>query len=64
MNKRLDMKKKETKKFKTKSFQKLMEKRLTKSEIAEIERQAILEARALKSLQDDITKAMNDYMKE
>jgi transcriptional regulator with XRE-family HTH domain len=53
-----------TKKFKTKSFQALMEKRLTKSEIAEIERQVTLEIRALKSLQNEITYAMNDYMKE
>jgi transcriptional regulator with XRE-family HTH domain len=53
-----------TKKFSTKSFQKLMEKRLTKSEITEIEQQAMLEARALKSLQNDITDAMNNYMKE
>ena len=52
------------KKFTTKSFQKLMEKRLTKSEIAEIEQQARLEARALKTLQNDITNAMNNYMKE
>lgn len=53
-----------TKKFETKSFQKLMEKRLTKAEIAEIENQVMLEARALKSLQNDITNAMNNYMKE
>lgn len=53
-----------TKKFATKSFQKLMEKRLTKSEITEIEQQAMLEVRALKSLQNDITNAMNNYMKE
>lgn len=52
------------KKFTTKSFQKLMKKRLTKSEITEIEHQALLEFRALKSLQRDITSAMNDYMKE
>jgi hypothetical protein len=44
------------KKFKTKSFKKLMEKRLTKSEIAEIELkaqieyQAMLEAKYIKSL--------------
>ena len=58
------MKKKETKIFKTKSFQKLMEKRLTKAEIAEVENQVALEVRALKSLQSDVTSAMNDYMKE
>lgn len=54
----------ETKKFTTKSFQRLMEKRLTTEEIAEIEKQAMLEARSLRSLQSDITNAMNDYMKE
>jgi len=57
-------KKVEPKKFATKSFQKLMETRLTKVEIAEIEDQAMLEARALKSLQSDITNAMNEYMQE
>ena len=56
--------KKETKKFTTRSFQKLMERRLTKEEITEIECQAKLEARVLKSLQSDITNAMNNYMKE
>lgn len=52
------------KKFTTKRFQGLMEKRLSTAEISEIERQAMLEARALKSLQNDITTAMNNYMKE
>jgi transcriptional regulator with XRE-family HTH domain len=55
---------KEKNRMTTKSFQKLMEKRLTKLEITEIENQAMLEARALKSLQNDITNAMNNYMKE
>lgn len=67
MVKKSDIEKKkkvETKKFTTKSFQKLIEKRLTKPEIAEIEHQAMLEARALKLLQSDIANAMNDYMKE
>ncbi|MFH1831735.1 MAG: hypothetical protein ABH827_02925 [bacterium] len=59
-----EKKKMETKKFTTKSFQKLVEKRLTKLEIAEIEQQAMLEVRVLKSLQNDITNAMNDYMKK
>ncbi len=53
-----------TKKIKTKSFQALMEKRLSKAEIAEIEQQVTLEAKALKALQSDITYAMDDYMKE
>jgi hypothetical protein len=52
------------KKFKTKSFQKLMEKRLTKAEIAEIERQAKLEAAILRSFKNDILNAVNAYMKE
>ncbi len=34
-----------------------MKKRLSKSEIAEIKRQATLEARALKSLQHEVSKA-------
>ena len=41
-----------------------MEKRLSKSEITEIERQVELEIRALKALQNDITHAMNVCMKE
>ena len=46
----------------TKSFQKLMEKRLNKSEIAEIEQQAALEARALKSIESTLSewKSKND----
>jgi len=60
----IETKRVKTKKFTTKSFQKLAEKRLTKSKIAEIEYQAMLEARALKSLQNDITDAMNNYMEE
>lgn len=39
------------KKFTTKSVQQLMEKRLTTQEIAEIERQAELEAKFLKSIE-------------
>jgi transcriptional regulator with XRE-family HTH domain len=61
---KIEKKKVKAKKITTKSFQKLMEKRLTKLEIAEIEHQAMLEARALKLLQNDITAAMTDYMKE
>jgi transcriptional regulator with XRE-family HTH domain len=47
-----------------KSFQKYIEKRLTKSEIAVIERQAELEKRAMQNLQRDIANLMNDYMKK
>jgi transcriptional regulator with XRE-family HTH domain len=53
-----------TKKIKTKKFDTLLEKRLTKAEIEEIEQQAMLEARVLKTLQHDITHAMNNYIKE
>ena len=54
----------EPKKFTTKSFRALAEKRLTKAEIAEIEREVMLEVRALKTLQADVTAAMNNYMEE
>jgi len=50
-----EKKTREPKTLKTKSFQALMEKRLTTSEIAEIEHQAMLEAKALKSLQSNTT---------
>ena len=39
-----------------------LEKRLNKKEIAEIEEQALLEQRALKNLQDDISRAVAEYM--
>lgn len=52
------------KNVKIKSFQSLLEKRLTKAEIAEIEHKAKLEAKALKALQNDITNVVDDYMKE
>ena len=38
--------------------------RLTKKEIAEIDREAILEAQILRSLKDLITNTVNDYMKQ
>lgn len=47
-----------------KSFKKYLEKRLTKSEIIKIERQAKLEKKALKNLQSDITSLLNNYMKK
>jgi transcriptional regulator with XRE-family HTH domain len=50
-------------KIKIKSLQKYMEKRLTKEEIAEIEQQAKLEKKILESLQKDIARIMEDYMK-
>jgi antitoxin component HigA of HigAB toxin-antitoxin module len=48
--------------MKTKSFQQYLEKRLNKAEIAEIEVQAKLEAAYLKSLQEDVSKAVAKYM--
>lgn len=48
--------------MKTKSFQKLLEKRLNKEEIAEIEAQALLEVKILQYLQKAISDAMSDYM--
>ena len=50
--------------MKTKSFQKYLEKRLNKSEIAQIREQAHLEIRILKSIQRIISDTMNDYMKK
>lgn len=50
--------------MKLKNFQDLIEKNLTKAEIAEIEKQAELEVRALRSLQEGIKQAMEDYMKK
>jgi transcriptional regulator with XRE-family HTH domain len=48
----------------TKKFQSYLEKRLTKTEIKDIERQAKLEVQALKALQKDIAKAMAEYLKK
>jgi len=50
--------------MKTKKFDDYLKKRLDKSEIAEIERQAKLEYIALKSLQDDIANAIAEYMEQ
>jgi transcriptional regulator with XRE-family HTH domain len=50
--------------MKTKSFQDYLEKRLDKSEIAEIERIAKLEMEFLKSLQEDVSRAVVKYMAE
>ncbi|KKQ49987.1 MAG: hypothetical protein US69_C0001G0015 [candidate division TM6 bacterium GW2011_GWF2_38_10] len=58
------MKSTKTRMFTTKKFQSLVESRLTKAEIKEIDQQVALEAKVLKSLQNDITLAMDDYMKE
>lgn len=49
--------------MKTKSFQTYLEKRLSKKEIAEIEKMAALEKKILQNLQNDIKKTVADYMK-
>lgn len=48
--------------MKAKSFQDYLEKRLNKAELAEIEHQAMLEMEFLKSMQEDISKAVAKYM--
>lgn len=48
--------------MKVKSFKQYLEKRLDKDEIAEIEKLAELEAEFLKSLQEDISKVVTNYM--
>lgn len=48
--------------MKTKSFDKYLEKRLDKTEIAELEKLAKLEVDYLQSLQEDISKAVANYM--
>ncbi len=50
--------------MKLKNFQDLIEKRFTKKEIAEIEHQAELEAKALRSLQQSISEVISDYMEK
>ena len=50
--------------MKAKSFQQYLEKRLDKSEIAEIEKLAELEMEFLRSLQEDVSNAVANYMSE
>lgn len=50
--------------MKTKSFQKYIETRLTKEEIAEIEKQVEREIKILRSIQKSISDAMDYYMKK
>ncbi len=50
--------------MKTKNFNEYLKKRLNKKEIADIEQHAKLEYLALKSLQDDIAKAVSKYMEQ
>lgn len=47
-----------------KKFQDYLEKRLTQSEIVDIERRAKLEKQALQALQKDIAQAVRVYMQE
>ena len=49
--------------MKAKSFQHYLEKRLDKTEIAEIEKLAELEMDFLKSLQEDVSKAVAKYIR-
>ena len=50
--------------MKTKSFQQYLDKRLDKTEIADIEKFAALEMGFLQSLQEDISRAVAKYMRE
>lgn len=50
--------------MKLKSFQSILEERLNKEEIAEIREQAELEIKALRSLQEGIKSAVNNYMEK
>jgi len=48
--------------MKTKSFHNYLKQRLNKKDISEIEEQALLEKKALQALQNDISKAVAEYM--
>lgn len=48
----------------TKSWDALVRKRFSKKEIAEIDREAELEAQILRSLQKFVTNTVNDYMEK
>ena len=50
--------------MKKNNFQSYLEKRLTKSEISQIEHQAKLEMRALQDMQKAIAEAVDKYMKK
>lgn len=50
--------------MKTRSFYDILEKRLTKEQIAEIERKAQLEVDIFKSIQRVLSKTMEDYMEK
>jgi len=49
--------------MKLKNFQDLVKKRFSKDEMAEIERQAKSEAQALRSLQEEVKRAVDEYIK-
>jgi len=50
--------------IKLKSFQEYVETRLTKEEIAEIDKQVDLEIKILKSMQNFIASSLDEYMEE
>ena len=50
--------------MKTKSFKKYLESRLDKEEITQIKEQAHLEVKILRSIQEAISEALNEYMKK
>lgn len=50
--------------MKTKNFRDYLEKRLDKSEIFELEKQANIEVKAIKQLQEDVSRAVDKYMKK
>lgn len=50
--------------MKLKNFQDLLEEQFTKKELKEIEQQAQAEINALKRMQDEVRRAINEYMKK
>jgi DNA-binding Xre family transcriptional regulator len=50
--------------MKTKNFREYLAKRLNESEILELEKQANIEAEAIKQLQRDVSHAVTKYMEE
>jgi transcriptional regulator with XRE-family HTH domain len=50
--------------MKTKNFRDYLAKRLDKGEILELEKQADIEAEAIKQLQEDVSRAVTKYMEQ
>jgi ribosome-binding protein aMBF1 (putative translation factor) len=50
--------------MKTKNFQTYLKKRLSSSEIVEIQKQAEFEADVLRTLQEDVSEVITDYMSQ